>query len=160
MLLIGCLVALTLARKMVTPIAAASHAAGRIAAGELDTDIRPGGKDELGRLLASMMVMRDNIRQMMDREIAARRSAQSQLADAIEGARSGVALIGPDGRVLIANSRIRQFFPGPPQRLRGRGAGAGGNRRRLAASHRRNAAGGRALGPADRTARRKKAAWC
>jgi signal transduction histidine kinase len=111
-LLIGCLVALTLARKMVTPIAAASHAAGRIAAGELDTDIRPGGKDELGRLLASMTVMRDNIRAMMDREIAARRSAQSQLADAIEGARTGVALIGPDGRVQIANSRIRQFFPG------------------------------------------------
>ena len=111
-LLIGCLVALTLARKMVTPIAAASYAAGRIAAGELDTDIRPGGKDEMGRLLASMTVMRDNIRQMMDREITARRSAQSQLADAIEGARSGVALIGADGRVLIANSRIRQFFPG------------------------------------------------
>jgi signal transduction histidine kinase/HAMP domain-containing protein len=111
-LLIGFLVALALARKMVTPIAAASHAAGRIAAGELNTDIRPGGKDELGRLLASMTVMRDNIRQMMDREITARRSAQSQLVDAIEGARSGVALIGPDGRVLIANSRIRQFFPG------------------------------------------------
>ena len=82
------------------------------AAGELDTDIRPGGKDELGRLLVSMTVMRDNIRQMMDREIAARRSAQTQLADAIEGAQSGVALIGPDGRVLMANSRIRQFFPG------------------------------------------------
>ena len=111
-LLIGCLVALMLARKMVTPIAAASHAAGRIAAGELDTDIRPGGKDELGQLLASMTVMRDNIRQMMEREIAARRSAQNQLADAIEGARSGVALIGPDGRVLMANSLIRLFFPG------------------------------------------------
>jgi PAS domain-containing protein len=69
-----------------------------------------------------MTVMRDNIRQMMESEIAARRSAQSQLADAIEGARSGVALIGPDGRVLIANSRIRQFFPGRRTRSRpGRG---------------------------------------
>jgi signal transduction histidine kinase len=111
-LMIGFLVALTLARKMVTPIAAASHAAGRIAAGELNTVIRPGGKDELGRLLASMTMMRDNIQQMMDREIAARRSAQSQLADAIEGAPSGVALIGPEGRVLIANTLIRRFFPG------------------------------------------------
>jgi signal transduction histidine kinase len=55
--------------------------------------------------------MRDNIRLMMNREIAARRSAQSQLADAIESARSGVVLIGPDGRILTANSRIRQFFP-------------------------------------------------
>jgi signal transduction histidine kinase/HAMP domain-containing protein len=111
-LMIGCLVALALARKMVTPIAAASHAAGRIAAGELNTEIRPGGKDELGQLLASMTVMRDNIRQMMESEITARRSAQSQLADAIEGARSGVALIGPDHKVMIANSRMRQFFPG------------------------------------------------
>ncbi len=108
---IVCLVALTLARKMVTPIAAASHAAGRIAAGELDTDIRPGGNDELGELLASMTAMRDNIRQMMDHEIATRRSAQSLLADAIEGARGGVALTGPDGRVLIANSLMRRFFP-------------------------------------------------
>ncbi len=111
-LLIGWLVALTLARQMVTPIAAASHAASRIAAGELDTDIRPGGKDELGRLLTSMTRMRDNIRLMMEREITARRSAQSQLADAIEGARSGVILLGPDRRVLIANSRLSQFFPG------------------------------------------------
>jgi signal transduction histidine kinase len=117
-LLIGCLVAMILARKLVMPIAAASHAAGRIAAGELDPDIRLFGKDELagndelGHLLTSMMVMRDNIRRTMEREIAARRSAQTQLADAIEGAQSGVALLGPDGRVLIANSRIRQFFPG------------------------------------------------
>lgn len=111
-LLIGCLVAMILARKLVMPIAAASHAASRIAAGELDTDIRPCGRDELGHLLTSMMVMRDNIRRTMEREIAARRSAQTQLADAIEGAQSGVALLGPDGRVLIANSRIRQFFPG------------------------------------------------
>ena len=96
---------------MVTPIAAASEAAGRIAAGELETEISPGGKDELGQLLSSMMAMRDNIRLTMDREIAARRSAQTQLADAIEGAQSGVALLGADGRVLIANSRIRQFFP-------------------------------------------------
>ena len=110
-LLIGVLAALTLARKMVTPIAMASQAADRIAAGELSTEIRPGGRDELGQLLASMTVMRDNIRTMMDREIAARRSAQTQLTEAIEGARSGVALVGPDGRILMANSRIRQFFP-------------------------------------------------
>ncbi len=111
-MLIGCLIALALGREMVTPIAAASHAAGRIAAGELDTEIQPGGQDELGHLLASMAIMRDNIRAMMDREITARRSAQSQLADAIESGSSGVTLIGPDHRVLIANSRLREFFPG------------------------------------------------
>ena len=59
-----------------------------------------------------MTVMRDNIRQMMEREIAARRSAQSQLADAIEGARqrrrpAGSRSPGADRQLII-----RQFFPG------------------------------------------------
>jgi two-component system cell cycle sensor histidine kinase PleC len=110
-LLIGCLTAVTLARKMATAIAVASQAAGRIAAGELDSHIPPGGADELGCLFASITMMRDNLRQMMDREAAARRSAQSRLADALEGAQGGIALLGPDGRVLTANSRIREFFP-------------------------------------------------
>ena len=111
-MLIGCLIALALGRELVTPIAAASEAAGRIAAGQLDTEIRSGGQDEMGRLLGSMREMRDNIRTMMEREIAARRSAQTRLVDAIEGGQSGVALIGPDQRVVIANSRLREFFPG------------------------------------------------
>ena len=48
MLPIGSLVAMTLARKMQVTAGSpfASHAASRIAAGELDTEIRPGGKDE------------------------------------------------------------------------------------------------------------------
>jgi len=40
------------------------------------------------------------------------------LADAIESARAGVVLIGPDGRILTANSRIRQFFPSGSNRRR------------------------------------------
>ena len=108
------LVAITLARHMVRPIAAASRAARRIAAGELDVAIAPAGRDELGQLLAAMSVMRDNIRGMMEREVAARRSVQGRLVDAIESSPEGVALVDRDRRILIANSQMATFFPKRP----------------------------------------------
>ncbi len=110
-LMIGILVALVLARRMVRPIAEASDAARRIAAGELNVEIAVEGKDELGQLLGSMAVMRDNIRGMMEREIAARRSAQTRLVNAIESTAEGVILVDGDGKILISNSRIASFFP-------------------------------------------------
>ena len=86
-LLLGALVAFELTHRMVRPIAAASRAARRIAEGELDVEIAATGGDELGQLLKSMAIMRDNIRAMMEREIAARRSAQGRLVAAIESSR-------------------------------------------------------------------------
>jgi signal transduction histidine kinase len=62
-------------------------------------------------LLGSMAVMRDNIRNMMQREIAARRSAQTRLVNAIEGTAEGVVLVDDAGKILISNSRIASFFP-------------------------------------------------
>jgi signal transduction histidine kinase len=110
-LLLGLLVAITLARHMVRPIAAASRAARRIAAGELDVAMAPAGRDELGQLLVAMSVMRDNIRGMMEREVAARRSAQGRLVDAIESSPEGVVLVDRERRILIANSQMAAFFP-------------------------------------------------
>jgi signal transduction histidine kinase/HAMP domain-containing protein len=110
-LMLGVLVALVLARRMVRPIAEASDAARRIAEGELNVKIIVAGKDELGQLLGSMAVMRDNIRGMMEREIAARRSAQTRLVNAIESTAEGVILVDGDGKILISNSRIASFFP-------------------------------------------------
>src|SRR5262249_26471892 len=104
-------------RRMVRPIAAASRAASRIADGELDVEIGPTGTDELGRLLAAMTMMRDNIRYMMEREIAARRSAQARLVDAIESSDEGVVLVDGDGRILVTNSQARFFFPALAEEL-------------------------------------------
>jgi signal transduction histidine kinase/HAMP domain-containing protein len=111
-LLVGAGIAVMLASRMISPIAAASRAAQRIAAGELDVDITPAGNDELGQLLQSMVVMRDNIRTMMAREIDARRSAQSRLVNAIESSEEGVVLVDADNCILIANSQVGRFFPG------------------------------------------------
>ena len=109
--LLGGIIALLLARRMVRPIAVASSAARRIAEGELDVEIGSAGSDELGRLLGSMAVMRDNIRGMMEREIAARRSAQTRLVNALENSAEGVVLADAASRILIANSQVTAFFP-------------------------------------------------
>ena len=110
-LLISTLIAAALARHIVNPIATASLAARRIAAGELDAEILPAGRDELGQLLTAMSVMRDNIRTMMGHEVAERRSAQGRLVNAIEGLKEGIALVGADRRLILANSQLAAFFP-------------------------------------------------
>ena len=117
-LLVSIVTAVLLARQMVRPIAAASRAAKRIADGDLQAEIRPAGRDELGQLLNSMSVMRDNIQMMMQREIAARRSAQARLASAVENVQSGVALIDADGRIVTANSSFAVQFEVDPAALR------------------------------------------
>jgi two-component system cell cycle sensor histidine kinase PleC len=49
---------------------------------------------------------------MMEHEIAARRSAQARLVNAVESSVEGVVLVDADGRILIANSQVARFFPG------------------------------------------------
>lgn len=75
-LLLSAAITLALARRIVRPLRAAASVANRIAEGELDTPIPAGGGDETGTLLRSMTVMQDNIRVMVEREKAQRRSAQ------------------------------------------------------------------------------------
>jgi signal transduction histidine kinase/HAMP domain-containing protein len=110
-LFVGAMGAFLLARTMTRPIAEASRAAHRIASGELDVPIDHAGRtDELGALLAAMAVMRDNIRAMMEREVAAKHAAQNDLAVAIESAPAAMILIDGKGRVSVANSQALDFF--------------------------------------------------
>src|SRR5581483_4829775 len=104
-------ITLMLRSRIVRPLQAAAMVADRIARGELQTPIPPGGGDETGALLNSMTVMQDNIREMMTREVDLRRSAENRLADALETSREGVILVGPDGKIVLANSMLREFFP-------------------------------------------------
>ncbi|MDB5409423.1 MAG: hypothetical protein JWL84_4335 [Rhodospirillales bacterium] len=102
---------LVLARRISRPLAAAATVANRIAGGELETPIPPGGADETGTLLRSMTVMQDNLRVMMEREQAQRRSAQGRLVDAVESSREGMVLVDAEGRIVLANSQFARFFP-------------------------------------------------
>ena len=110
-LLLACAITWHLRHRIVQPLSAAASVADRIARGELQTAIPQGGNDETGALLNSMTVMQDNIRQMMARETAMRRSAESRLIDALETSNEGVMLVGPDGQIALANSSLRRYFP-------------------------------------------------
>src|SRR3569623_2046540 len=107
-----------LSRRIIGPVAVASKAARSIAEGKLDVDIPPGGVDELGTLITAMGVMRNNIRDMVEREIAQRRSAQARLTDALETSSEGVVLLQADGQIALANSRASEFLAEAPDLLR------------------------------------------
>src|ERR1700722_20311353 len=109
-LLLSALVAWALARRIVGPVAVASNVAERIAAGELDVAVPKGSADELGALLAAMGVMRDNIKTMMDREVAQRRSAQARLADALECSQEGVVVVDANDGVVLANAQAADLL--------------------------------------------------
>ena len=115
--LLSGLVAWLLARRIIGPVAAASAVARRIAAGDLDGEMPHASADELGALLAAMGVMRENIRTMMQREVAQRRSAQARLADALESSREGVVVVDSEGRIALANSQAADFLGSSPELL-------------------------------------------
>jgi diguanylate cyclase (GGDEF)-like protein/PAS domain S-box-containing protein len=109
-LLLSALVAWALARRIVGPLAVASNVAERIAAGKLDVAVPRGSADELGALLAAMGVMRDNIKAMMDSEVAQRRSAQARLADALEYSQEGVVVVDANDGIVLANAQAADLL--------------------------------------------------
>ncbi len=117
-LMLSALVAWALARRIVGPVAVASGVAERIAAGKLDVAVPKGSADELGALLASMGVMRDNIKAMMDREVEQRRSAQARLADALESSQEGVVVVDADDAIVLANAQAADLLGVPPNLLK------------------------------------------
>jgi diguanylate cyclase (GGDEF)-like protein len=117
-LVLSALVAWALARRIVGPVAVASGVAERIAAGKLDVAVPKGSADELGALLASMGVMRDNIKAIMDREVEQRRSAQARLADALESSQEGVIVVDADDGIVLANAQAADLLGVLPSLLK------------------------------------------
>jgi diguanylate cyclase (GGDEF)-like protein len=118
-LFLSAVVAWLLAQRIVGPVATASAVAERIAGGRLDGEIPKGsGLRELEALLAAMGVMRDNIREMMEREVALRRTAQARLADALQNSREGIVVVDAQGRIALVNSQAVDFFSSSADLLR------------------------------------------
>src|SRR3954452_6358719 len=110
-LLLAGMVTLILVRRIVRPLRHAAAVADRIAEGEFEASIPIGRPDETGQLLRSMAVMQQNIRDMVEREKAGRRSAQNRLVDALENSDEAIVLVDARDRIVIANSRLANFFP-------------------------------------------------
>jgi diguanylate cyclase (GGDEF)-like protein/PAS domain S-box-containing protein len=117
-LVLSGLVAWALARRIAGPVAAASNVAELIAAGKLDVTVPAGGADELGALLTAMGTMRDNIKAMMEREVAQRRSAQARLADALEHSQEGVIVVDANDVIALANVQAADLFGVAPGLLK------------------------------------------
>src|ERR1700693_5091606 len=105
------IITVILVRRIIQPLRHAARVADRIAEGELEAAIPKGGRDETGQLLRSMAVMQQNIRDMVKREKARRRSAQNRLIDALESSHEAIVLVDAQDRIVIANSRLANFFP-------------------------------------------------
>ena len=117
-LLLSGVVAWTLARRIIRPVAAASNVAECIATGKLDVVIPTGSADELGALLGSMRSMRDKIKEMMEREVAQRRSAQSRLADALDSSQEGVMVVDANDCIALANAQAANLLGVPAELMR------------------------------------------
>jgi signal transduction histidine kinase/HAMP domain-containing protein len=104
-------ITLFLRRRIAHPLSAAARVADRIAAGELNTPIPRGGRDETGALLNSMTVMQTSIAAHIAREKARAHSAENRLMDAIESSGEGVILSDADGIIAISSSEVSRFFP-------------------------------------------------
>ena len=116
-LILSGIVAWALTRRIIRPVAAASNVAECIATGRLDVVIPAGGPDELGALLSSMRLMRDNLKDMMGREVALRRSAQTRLADALANSDEGVVVVDAQDRIALANAQAAGFLSLSPEQL-------------------------------------------
>jgi signal transduction histidine kinase len=110
-LLLAAGITFMLVRRIIRPLRGAAAIADRIAAGELQAPIPEGGRDETGLLLRSMAVMQQNIRDMVEREQAQRRSAQNRLIEALESSHEAVVLVDAEDRIVIANTQLANFFP-------------------------------------------------
>jgi len=110
-LLLSAGLTLLLVRRIIRPLRNAAAIADRIAAGELQAPIPDEVRDETGLLLQSMAVMQQNIRDMVEREQAQRRSAQNRLIGALENSREAIVLVDAEDRIIITNSRLADFFP-------------------------------------------------
>jgi PAS domain S-box-containing protein len=98
-----------------------------IIGGDLDAEIPPAGRDEIGAMTRALALFRDSLKErqqlMADREYAetTRRQAEVQLSDAIESISEGFALYDASDRLVLSNKRFTNFL----YRLSGSGAPIG-----------------------------------
>jgi len=98
-----------------------------IIGGDLDAEIPPAGRDEIGAMTRALGLFRDSLKErqqlMADREYAetTKRQAEVQLSDAIESISEGFALYDASDRLVLSNKRFTNFL----YRLSGTGAPIG-----------------------------------
>ncbi len=103
------LIAWLLSRHIGRPLQRAVDIARRIADGKLDNRIKTTGNDETGRLLESLRVMQQGLREQIeaDRKLAA---ANLRIRQALDNVAAPVTVSDADNRLIYLNSAATQLF--------------------------------------------------
>ncbi|WP_425409918.1 response regulator [Hyphococcus sp.] len=110
-MVLAILMSIILTRQISRPLRIAAHAADKVSQGNFQATLPDGGADETGALLRSMRVMQLNIADMLAREEARARSAETRMADALETADAAVMLLDENHKIIYANSKVESCFP-------------------------------------------------
>jgi PAS domain S-box-containing protein len=123
--LLGIGLTVLVVRSITGPLDRLMAAMTAIIGGDLDAEIPPAGRDEIGAMTRALGLFRDSLKErqqlMAEREYAetTRRQAEVQLSDAIESISEGFALYDSDDRLALSNDRFNDFLyrlseGGPP----------------------------------------------
>lgn len=111
--LLAILAALRAARRMVTPLSDLALATQRVAAGDLNQAVAPGGRDEIGFLAASFNDMSQALVTASDaaEQGRARLQAQGEYLETVLGSLSaGVLTLEQDGRLVRVNAAAESIL--------------------------------------------------
>ena len=83
-----------------------------LAAGDLRSPLPPGGDDEIGRMAESLAVFRNTAVAMEEANLKEIREARLRLTEAIEAISEGFSLYDSEDKLIICNTRYKDFFSG------------------------------------------------
>ncbi len=111
LVLVGVVLTALVLRSIVGPLRDLNRAVADMTAGRYDTDIPAGRRDELGAMADTLRLFRESVveRQRLEEEAERQRAT---IAAALEAISDGFVLYDADDRILLANSRYCEMFPG------------------------------------------------
>jgi len=100
-------------RNVLARLASVSQSMLAIAGGNLRVPLPSPGRDEIGRMAEALRLFRDTALEVEEKSLRDVAEARQRLVDAIESISEGFALYDADDRLVLCNSRYREFmYPG------------------------------------------------
>ncbi|HSG33690.1 MAG TPA: HAMP domain-containing protein, partial [Sphingomonadaceae bacterium] len=105
-------------RSLGSRLSAFSNAALSLAEGDLSVTLpKPTGTDEVTRLMRALTVFRDTALEMEQSNLREIAQTRQRLIDAIESISDGFAFFDSDDRLVLCNTRYRDFLNDPEGRF-------------------------------------------
>jgi signal transduction histidine kinase/DNA-binding response OmpR family regulator/HAMP domain-containing protein len=109
--LIGSLLTILVLRSIIGPLRSLNRVIGDLMEGRYDVEIPQEGGDEFGAMARTLSLFQQSAIEKKRLEDEAERQRRT-IATALEAISDGFVLYDPDDRILIANSKYREIFPG------------------------------------------------